>query len=110
VTRAWCAALAGGGVKIAVQITPNAKRSEVLGVFDGALKIKLQAQPIEGKANEALVKYLAGALGVSRSSVAITHGHTSKRKLLEVASAALTPDAAEHLLLKGPLKDQAGKA
>jgi len=93
-------------VRIAVQISPNAKRSEVLGVFDDALKIKLQAQPIEGKANEALVKYIAGALKVARSSVAITHGHTNKRKLLEVASATLTPDAVERVLLG----DQAGKA
>ena len=93
-------------MRIAVQISPNAKRSEVLGVFDDALKIKLQAQPIEGKANEALVKYIAGALKVARSSVAITHGHTNKRKLLEVASATLTPDAVERVLLG----DQAGKA
>jgi len=93
-------------VRIAVQISPNAKRSEVLGVFDDALKIKLQAQPIEGKANEALVKYIAGALKVARSSVAITHGHTNQRKLLEVASGALTPDAVEQVLLG----DQAGKA
>ena len=105
-SRPWCAALAGGGVRIAVQVSPNAKRSEVLGVVDDALKIKLQAQPIDGKANEALVKYLAGALKVARSSVAITHGHTSKRKLLEIASAALTPDAVERVLLGG----QAGKA
>jgi len=93
-------------VRIAVQVSPNAKRSEVLGVVDDALKIKLQAQPIEGKANEALVKYIAGALKVARSSVAITHGHTNKRKLLEVASATLTPDAVERVLLG----DQAGKA
>jgi uncharacterized protein (TIGR00251 family) len=106
VTREWCSALAGGGVRLAVQISPNAKRSEVLGVVDAALKIKLQAQPIDGKANEALVKYLAGALGVARSSVAITHGHTNRRKLLEVASAALTPDAVERRLLG----DQAGRA
>jgi uncharacterized protein (TIGR00251 family) len=105
VTEKWCSALAGGGVRIAVQIAPNAKHSEVLGVFDDVLKIRLQAQPIEGKANAALVKYLAGALAVPRSSVAITHGHTNKRKLLEVASAGLTPDAVEGLLLP----DQAGR-
>jgi uncharacterized protein (TIGR00251 family) len=106
VSRRWCAALAGGGVRIAVQITPNAKRTEVLGVLDDALKIKVQARPVEGQANAALVKYLAGALKVARSSVAITHGHTSKRKLVDIASAALTPDAVEGLLLG----DQAGKA
>jgi uncharacterized protein (TIGR00251 family) len=106
VSRHWCTALAGGGVRLAVQVAPNARRSEVLGVFDDALKIRLQAQPIEGKANVALVKYLAGALNVARRSVAITHGHTSPRKLLEIASDGLTPDAVERLLLG----DQAGKA
>jgi uncharacterized protein YggU (UPF0235/DUF167 family) len=61
----------------------------VVGVLDDALKIKLAAQPIEGKANEALVKWLAGALGVSRSAVTLTHGQTNKKKLLEVAGVTL---------------------
>jgi uncharacterized protein (TIGR00251 family) len=90
-TRAWCSALPGG-VRIAVQITPNAKKTEVIGVLDDALKMKLQAQPIEGKANEALVKFLAGALGVPRSAVVITHGMTNKRKLIEIRSGGLTVD------------------
>lgn len=96
-SRPWCSALPGG-VRIAVQITPNAKKTEVIGVLDDALKLKLQAQPIEGKANEALVKFVAGALSVSRSSVTITHGLTSKRKLIEVKSAVLTVDEVERLL------------
>ena len=97
-SRAWCSALPGG-VRLAVQITPNAKKTEVIGVLDDALKLKLQAQPIEGKANEALVRFLAGALGVPKSAVTITHGQTSKRKLIEVVSATLTPEAVERLLL-----------
>lgn len=83
-SRTWCSPLPGG-VRLAVQIQPNAKKTEVVGVLDDALKIKLAAQPIEGKANEALVKWLAGALGVSRSAVTLTHGQTNKKKLLEVA-------------------------
>ena len=98
-TRAWCSALPGG-VRIAVQITPNAKKTEVIGVLDDALKMKLQAQPIEGKAKEALVKYLAGALSVPRGAVTITHGMTSKRKLIEVTSATLTPEAVEAALVR----------
>jgi uncharacterized protein len=88
VSRTWCSPLPGG-VRLAVQIQPNAKKTEVVGVLDDALKIKLAAQPIEGKANEALVKWLAGALGVSRSAVTLTHGQTSKKKLLEVAGVTL---------------------
>ncbi|MCS0809784.1 DUF167 domain-containing protein [Massilia agilis] len=94
----WCSAIAGG-VRIAVQITPNAKKTEVIGVLDDALKLKLAAQPIEGKANEALIKFLAGALKVPKSAVTITHGQTNKRKLVEVRSTSLTPaDVAKVLL------------
>ena len=97
-TRPWCSALPGG-VRIAVQITPNAKKTEVVGVLDDALKMKLQAQPIEGKANAALLKFLASALSVSKSSVTITHGLASKRKLIDIAAPGLTPaDVAKRLL------------
>jgi uncharacterized protein (TIGR00251 family) len=89
-----------GGVRLAVQITPNAKKTEVVGVLDDALKLKLQAQPIEGKANEALVAYLARTLGVSRSAVTITHGLTSKKKLIAIVSATLTADAVGKALLQ----------
>jgi uncharacterized protein (TIGR00251 family) len=98
VSRAWCSALPGG-VRIAVQITPNAKTTEVVGVLDDALKLKLQAQPIEGKANQALIKYLAKVLSVPGSAVTITHGHTNKKKLVEVVSATLTPEMVERLLV-----------
>ncbi|WP_426339701.1 DUF167 domain-containing protein [Pseudoduganella sp. S-14] len=87
-SRGWCSPLPGG-VRLAVQIQANAKKTEVVGVLDDALKIKLAAQPIEGKANEALVKWLAGALGVSRSAVTLTHGQTNKKKLLEVSGVTL---------------------
>ena len=97
-TLSWCSALPGG-VRLAVQITPNAKKSEVTGVLGDALKLKLRAQPIEGKANAALLKFLAGALSVSKSSVTITHGLTSKRKLIDIAAPGLTPaDVAKRLL------------
>jgi len=72
------------GVRLRVQVTPNARKSEVVGVQDGALKIRLQAQPIEGKANEALVRFLADLLGVPRRAVTLTHGAASRLKVLEV--------------------------
>ena len=85
-------------MRLAVQITPNAKQTEVVGVLDDALKLKLQAQPIEGKANEALVRYLAKVLSVPRSTVVITHGLTSKHKLIDINVAGLTPASVELLL------------
>ncbi|MFL6659722.1 MAG: DUF167 domain-containing protein [Massilia sp.] len=96
----WCRAMAGG-VVLALQITPNAKKTEVVGIFDNALKLKLQAQPIDGKANEALIKYLAKTLGVARSAVSITRGETSRKKTVEIVSSSLTPDEVQRLLL-GP--------
>lgn len=99
-TTAWCSALPGG-LRLAVQITPNAKKTEVIGVLDDVLKLRLQAQPIEGKANDALVKFIASTLGVARSAVTITHGQTSKKKLIKVTSASLTPATAAQLLNRG---------
>lgn len=97
-SHAWCSTLPGG-IRLAVQIQANAKKTEVIGVFDDALKIKLHAQPIEGKANEALIRFLADALSVPRSAIALTHGQTNKRKLLQVAAPKLTPDLVASLLL-----------
>ena len=97
-SRFWCSAVPGG-VRLAVQITANAKKTEVIGVLDDALKVKLQAQPIEGKANEALIRFLADRLSVPKSAITLTHGQTNKRKLLEVEAAKLTPEAVAGLLL-----------
>lgn len=97
-SHSWCSALPGG-VRLAVQITPNARKTEVIGVLDDVLKLKLQAQPIEGKANDALVRYLAERLSVPRSAVTITHGHTSKRKLVAVRADKLTVDCVIGALL-----------
>jgi len=83
-----------GGVRLAVQIQPNARKTEVVGVLGDALKIKLAAQPIEGKANEALVKWLAATLEVPRGAVTLSHGLASKKKLLEVAGVTLEDVAA----------------
>ena len=82
-TTPWCAAVTGG-VRLTLQITPNASKTAVVGVQGDALKLKLQAQPVEGQANAALVKWLAKELKVARSAVTITHGATSRRKLLEI--------------------------
>ena len=97
-SQAWCSARPGG-VRLAVLITPNAKKTEVIGVLDDALKLKLQAQPIEGRANEALVKFLAGALKLPRSALTITHGHTNRRKLVDVSAPGLTAQQAANCLL-----------
>jgi uncharacterized protein (TIGR00251 family) len=97
-TQAWCSAVPGG-IRLAVQVAPNAKKSEVAGALGDVLKIRLQAAPIEGKANEALIRYIADMLDVPKSVVHITHGHTSKRKIIEVIASHLTVDRVRQALI-----------
>lgn len=87
----WCSEVPGG-IRMIVQVVPNAKKNEAVCLLDDAIKIRLHAQPIEGKANEALVRYVADMLGVPKSAVNITHGHTSKRKILEIHDRQLSAD------------------
>jgi len=98
--REWCSA-ASRGVRLAIQVMPNARKSEVVGVFDGALKIRLQAEPIEGKANDALIRYLAASLGVPKSAIEIMHGHTGKRKIIEIDTSSVDIDEVRRVLLPG---------
>lgn len=79
----WCRAVAGG-VRLALQVTPNARKTALVGVVDGVLKLKLQAQPVEGKANAALLKWLAQTLGVARGAVVLSHGASSRNKLVDI--------------------------
>lgn len=74
----------GGSVRFAVRVQPRASSSEVAGVFGGALKVRLQAPPVEGAANEALVDLLAAELGVHRRQVRIVAGASSRGKVVEV--------------------------
>lgn len=96
-SRDWCSQTAQG-IRLTVQITPNAKRSEVIGVLDDVLKIRLQAPPIEGKANLALTRFIAAALNLPRSAVVLMHGQANKRKLLEIHAPQLTLAAVRQAL------------
>ena len=76
---------ARGGAALTVRVTPRARRTEVAGVReDGTLKIRLAAPPVEGKANQALIKFLAGLLGVRRQSIEIVAGHTGLDKIISI--------------------------
>ena len=89
------------GVRFQVRLQPRASRDEIVGVANGALRIRLHAPPVDGAANEALVRFLANRLDVARSAVRILAGATSRTKTVEVdgvsagAIAGLAPAAAE---------------
>jgi len=69
---------------LAVKAIPNAPRTEIVGWLGDALKIKLHAPPVAGRANEALVEFLAAALGVPRRAITLLRGDTSRQKLLRI--------------------------
>ena len=73
-----------GGVLINIRVVPRASKNEISGEMDGAIKIRLQSPPVDGKANKALIDFLSELLGVSKSSVAILSGETSRNKRVHV--------------------------
>lgn len=74
-----------GGCTLLVRATPGARKTEVAGMHDGALRIRLQAPAVEGRANEALVEFLADALGLRRRDVSIESGQNGRVKRLRIA-------------------------
>jgi uncharacterized protein (TIGR00251 family) len=79
----WLRATAGG-IRLAVLAAPRASRTEVAGLAEGRLRVRLAAPPAEGEANHELVRFLARTLGVPRSAVAVTAGAGGRRKTVEV--------------------------
>lgn len=73
-----------GPLEFDIAVVPNARQSEAAGHHDGALRVRLQAQPIEGRANAALIAWLADQLGLPRRCVAIRRGESSRRKRVRV--------------------------
>ena len=74
-----------GAVCLDVHVIPNASRTQVDGLHDGALRVRLHAPPVDGKANKALVEWVAQALGVAKSHIELVRGQTSKRKQLRIS-------------------------
>ncbi|HWN09927.1 MAG TPA: DUF167 domain-containing protein [Pyrinomonadaceae bacterium] len=83
-----------------VRVVPRASRSEIVGEHDGALRVRLAAPPVEGAANEELVRTIAAAFSVSRSAVEILAGQTSKLKTIRVTRPGSTALAREYFSKK----------
>jgi uncharacterized protein (TIGR00251 family) len=75
------------GVRIRLHVQPRASSTEAAGLHGDALKVRLAAPPVDGAANDALVRWLAGVLSVPRSAVALTAGASSRAKTVEVTGA-----------------------
>jgi len=74
-----------GAAIFSVRVQPRASRDEIAGEMDGALKVRLQAPAIEGRANEALIAYLAGLLKRPKSAVSILSGERGRTKRIAVS-------------------------
>lgn len=92
----WFRVAGNGDITLTLHIQPGAKKTEFAGLHGDALKIRLAAPPVDGKANEALVKFVADTLKLSKSAVNLKSGQSSRRKVLEVQGA--TAEAVARLI------------
>lgn len=79
-----------GKLTFRVQVVPRASRSEVVGEHNGALRVRIAASPVEGAANDELVRTLAKTFSVPTSAVKIVRGQTSKLKTVSVTGLSQT--------------------
>ena len=87
------------GAALAIRVTPRAKRNEVVEVLaDDTVKIRLTAPPVEGKANKALVDFLADLMGVPQSKIEIVAGATGRDKLVSIVD--MEAGMAQAIILK----------
>ena len=82
----WWRQGADGSLSLTLHIQPGAKKTEVAGPHGDALKIRLAAPPVDGKANAALLDFVAERLGVPKAAVSLKSGQTSRRKVVAVAA------------------------
>jgi uncharacterized protein (TIGR00251 family) len=79
------------GTSLHVRVVPRASRNEIAGIVGDRLKMRIAAPPVDSAANDELVDFLAGQLGVARSAIQLVRGRTSRNKTLLVRG--LSPQA-----------------
>jgi hypothetical protein len=72
------------GAQFALRVQPRASRNAIAGVMGDAIKLAITAPPVDGKANQAVVEYLAELFDVAKSNIAIVSGETGRNKLIAV--------------------------
>lgn len=82
----WFRLTAAGGATLSLHVQPGAKKSECAGLHGEALKIRLAAPPVDGKANEALLRFLAQRLAIPRQQISLKSGQASRQKVVEIES------------------------
>jgi uncharacterized protein len=83
----------GEVLTLTLHVQPGAKRTDVAGLHGEALKIRLAAPPIEGRANEALLKFIAEAFGVPLRQVELKQGGQSRHKVVAITGSKVEPES-----------------
>ena len=83
----------GEAITLTLHVQPGAKRSGIAGLHGEALKIRLAAPPVEGRANEALLKFIAGLFGVPLRQVELKQGGQSRHKVVAVMGSKVEPES-----------------
>ena len=77
-------------MKLKVRVIPNARKSEFAGSRDGEWILRLNAPPVDGKANKAAVEFISKSLGISRSGVSLISGEKGRHKIFEIVGFQLS--------------------
>jgi hypothetical protein len=83
----------GDCITLTLHVQPGSKRSEIAGLHGEALKIKLAAPPIDGRANEALLKFIAGLFDVPLRNVELRQGGQSRHKVVAISGSKVAPES-----------------
>ena len=97
---AWpCLRVVASGSVLDISVVPAAKRTEIVGLHDGALRLRLAAPPVDGKANDALLAWLATELQCARRDVRLLRGASARRKqvAIDVAPARVAAWLTRHI-------------
>ncbi len=97
----WCCGDVNG-ISLRLTISPGAKRTEVVGVYGQTLKVRVHAPPVDGKANEILLRWLADQLDLPRQVLSIASGETSRCKKIQIKTTA-SPEWVMRRLLPLPI-------
>lgn len=72
------------GLTLNIQVIPRSSKSEIVGIYNDCLKIKLKSPPVDDAANEELIKLLSNKLKVQKKNIEIIKGHTQKKKIISI--------------------------
>ncbi|MCB6182995.1 DUF167 domain-containing protein [Leeia sp. TBRC 13508] len=97
---AWCQQKGDQTIVLTLYIQPGAKSSEISGEHGEALKIRLAAPPVEGKANQALIRFLSEKLAIPKQAITLLSGETNRNKRVQIIG--LSVEAIENVLLTPP--------